>query len=220
MCYCQSLSVLALSLAVSLSAVSAAPQGPLPVIASGDLSEPPVYAYNYGVSDDESGTQFSQSEQRDGPLTSGSYSVALPDGRTQTVKYTDSGDGVNMEVSYDGVPLPPSPSIISQAPVISSAPVISQSSPIISSPVISHSSPVISHSSPIISNTSPVISHRPILSHSSPVISHRPILSQSSPVISHSPILSHSSPVISHSPILSHNSPFIPHASPIISHAP
>merc|ERR1712112_163762 len=69
-----------------------------------DLSEPPVYAYNYGVADDYSGANFAQTEQRDGYQTSGSYTVNLPDGRVQTVTYSDNGDGIVQDVSYTGTP--------------------------------------------------------------------------------------------------------------------
>merc|ERR1719369_898946 len=65
---------------------------------------PPVYSYQYGVNDDYSGANFQQSENRDGYSTSGIYTVALPDGRVQTVKYTDNGDGVIQDVTYEGVP--------------------------------------------------------------------------------------------------------------------
>merc|ERR1712128_54199 len=68
------------------------------------LAEPPVYNYQYGVSDDYSGASFQQSETRDGYATSGSYTDALPDGRIQTVKYTDNGDGIIQDVTYEGVP--------------------------------------------------------------------------------------------------------------------
>merc|ERR1712215_192078 len=86
-----------------LSLAAGAPAGPL-VAAPADLSEPPVYSYQYGVNDDYSGANFQQSENRDGYSTSGSYTVALPDGRIQTVKYTDNGDGVIQDVTYEGVP--------------------------------------------------------------------------------------------------------------------
>merc|ERR1711892_1565519 len=72
--------------------------------AAPDLAEPPVYNYQYGVSDDYSGASFQQSDTRDGYATSGSYTVALPDGRIQTVKYTDNGDGIIQDVTYEGVP--------------------------------------------------------------------------------------------------------------------
>ena len=41
------------------------------------------YAFEYGVHDEYSGTNFGQNEKRDGYATSGSYTVLLPDGRTQ-----------------------------------------------------------------------------------------------------------------------------------------
>merc|ERR1712045_259861 len=75
-----------------------------PAAAYGDLAEPPVYAYNYGVADDYSGANFAQTEQRDGYQTSGSYTVNLPDGRIQTVNYQDNGDGIVQDVSYTGTP--------------------------------------------------------------------------------------------------------------------
>merc|ERR1712025_616430 len=96
-----------LFIASLVAAASALPPYAAPVVvaASADLAEPPVYAYNYGVSDDYSGAQFSQSEQRDGLATSGSYSVNLPDGRVQTVTYVDNGDGITQDVSYSGEPV-------------------------------------------------------------------------------------------------------------------
>merc|ERR1711887_413546 len=59
-----------------------------------------------GVADDYSGAQFGQNEKRDGYSTSGSYRVALPDGRTQVVNYhtADAYSGNVAEVTYEGVP--------------------------------------------------------------------------------------------------------------------
>jgi len=52
------------------------------------------YKYQYSVADDESGTAFSADEASDGNGgKQGSYSVVLPDGRTQHVKYTS--DDIN-----------------------------------------------------------------------------------------------------------------------------
>merc|ERR1712106_671767 len=84
----------------ALVAVAAHPAG----YAAPDLAEPPVYTYQYGVQDDCSGNNFQQTESRDGYSTSGSYTVALPDGRVQTVNYVDNGDGIVQDVSYSGVP--------------------------------------------------------------------------------------------------------------------
>ncbi|XP_069973869.1 cuticle protein 7-like [Penaeus vannamei] len=63
---------------------------------------PPKYSYNYGVADEYSRANFGHSESRDGYKTEGSYTVDLPDGRKQTVKYVDNGDGLVAEVSYEG----------------------------------------------------------------------------------------------------------------------
>ncbi|XP_037804818.1 pro-resilin-like [Penaeus monodon] len=62
----------------------------------------PKYNYNYGVADGYSGANFGHSESRDGYKTEGTYSVDLPDGRKQIVKYVDNGDGLVAEVIYEG----------------------------------------------------------------------------------------------------------------------
>merc|ERR1719245_1952476 len=53
-----------------------------------EYDAPAVYKYGYAVADDYSGANFEANEGRDGYATSGSYRVALPDGRTQIVTYT------------------------------------------------------------------------------------------------------------------------------------
>ena len=67
---------------------------------------PAAYAYNYGVADSYSGAHYNAGEQRNGGSTSGSYSVALPDGRVQTVNYhvADAYSGFVADVQYSGVP--------------------------------------------------------------------------------------------------------------------
>ena len=53
-----------------------------------DLAEPSPYSYTYAVADDYSGAAFNQAESNDGTgVVDGSYSVNLPDGRIQHVKY-------------------------------------------------------------------------------------------------------------------------------------
>merc|ERR1711935_247530 len=67
--------------------------------------EPPVYAYQYAVSDPSvSGSVFSAQESRNDIEASGDYRVSLPDGRTQIVTYTISGPqgGYVANVQYDG----------------------------------------------------------------------------------------------------------------------
>merc|ERR1719347_2435043 len=76
-----------------------APYHPAPAYV--EKGEPAPYAYEYGVADDYSKAQFNAAETADanGAVT-GSYSVALPDGRTQHVKYTaDHYNGYVADVS-------------------------------------------------------------------------------------------------------------------------
>merc|ERR1712071_238977 len=70
-----------------------------------DLAEPSPYSYTYAVADEYSGAAFSQAESNDGTgVVQGSYSVNLPDGRTQHVNYhANDYDGYVADVSYDGV---------------------------------------------------------------------------------------------------------------------
>merc|ERR1711970_418528 len=71
----------------------------------------PEYNQRYEVADDETGAQFNHEEERDGAQTRGSYSVALPDGRVQTVTYYVNGEGGFVaEVTYEGdAQYPPEP---------------------------------------------------------------------------------------------------------------
>ena len=62
------------------------------------------YTYNYAVADDYSKAVFSAGETSDGASNvEGSYSVNLPDGRVQHVKYHSNGyDGFVADVTYEG----------------------------------------------------------------------------------------------------------------------
>ena len=54
------------------------------------------------MADDYSNSNFQAAESRDKSLTTGSYSVALPDGRLQTVNYqVDGTSGYIADVTYD-----------------------------------------------------------------------------------------------------------------------
>merc|ERR1712029_1129141 len=69
---------------------------------------PKPYAFQYGVADDYSGAKFNAQETADGKAVSGSYQVALPDGRIQTVTYTaDHYNGYVADVKYEGTPVYP-----------------------------------------------------------------------------------------------------------------
>merc|ERR1739849_67464 len=79
---------------------------PVAVAGADPLAEVSPYTYNYAVADDYSGSNFQAAESSDGlGNKQGSYSVALPDGRTQTVNYnTNDVDGYVADVAYAGVP--------------------------------------------------------------------------------------------------------------------
>merc|ERR1739838_569301 len=79
----------------------------LPVVPE-DLSPEP-YGYQYGVEDAETNNSFQKSESADtsGAVT-GSYVIALPDGRIQTTKYSaDPVLGYRAVVTYQGSPVYP-----------------------------------------------------------------------------------------------------------------
>lgn len=59
--------------------------------------------------DRNSGTAFSRSESSSGPVTKGSYRVALPDGRVQIVTYVADDGGYKASVTYEGEPVYPKP---------------------------------------------------------------------------------------------------------------
>lgn len=68
-----------------------------------EINVPPKYDFSYGVSDHYSGNSYQAAENRDGYITSGSYRVALPDGRTQIVTYSVHQDsGYVADVQYEG----------------------------------------------------------------------------------------------------------------------
>merc|ERR1719471_1192466 len=84
-----------------------APYHPEPVYHEPKGKEEP-YAFQYGVADDYTKTNFNAAETSDGNVVTGSYSVALPDGRIQHVKYTaDHYNGYVAEVTYEGTPVYP-----------------------------------------------------------------------------------------------------------------
>merc|ERR1712157_435681 len=76
------------------------------------------YTYQYGVADDYSKANFNAAETGDAAgVVSGSYDVALPDGRTQHVKYTsDNYNGYVADVTYDGVAAYPDAPAYAPAP--------------------------------------------------------------------------------------------------------
>ena len=61
----------------------------------------PPYSYTYAVEDSHAGVNFGESVSGGGDSVKGSYHVALPDGRLQTVNYAVAGEGGYVaDVSY------------------------------------------------------------------------------------------------------------------------
>merc|ERR1712038_977806 len=84
-------------------ALPAGPPAPYHAPAPKYDEAPKPYAFQYGVADDYSGAKFNAQEAADGKVVSGSYQVALPDGRIQTVTYTaDHYNGYVADVKYSG----------------------------------------------------------------------------------------------------------------------
>jgi hypothetical protein len=89
-----------------------------------EKEEPHPYSYQYGVSDEYSGSNFAASENSDTKVVTGSYTVHLPDGRIQTVTYTaDHYNGYVADVKYEGTavypetkPYVPAPAAYAPAP--------------------------------------------------------------------------------------------------------
>jgi len=67
------------------------------------------YSYNFGVNDEYSGVDYNRAESRsDLGVTKGSYTVALPDGRIQTVSYVGK-EALKTDllgIVYDSQPIP------------------------------------------------------------------------------------------------------------------
>ncbi|XP_064083308.1 uncharacterized protein LOC135199324 [Macrobrachium nipponense] len=60
------------------------------------------YKYGYSVASKDTGNYHARSEARDGETVSGSYKVALPDGRVQIVTYVADDNGFRADVNYEG----------------------------------------------------------------------------------------------------------------------
>merc|ERR1719400_591096 len=95
-----------LSLTVCVVAAVARPDAPPAAYAPAAPAypdEPAKYSYSYSVQDDYTSNNYGANEGRDGYATSGSYYVALPDGRLQKVTYSVNGDGGYVaDVTYEG----------------------------------------------------------------------------------------------------------------------
>merc|ERR1712223_1585823 len=82
------------------------------------------YTFTYAVADDYSKANFNAEETSDGASNvQGGYSVALPDGRIQHVKYVSNGyDGYVADVTYEGTAVYPEEKPYKPAPAYAPAP--------------------------------------------------------------------------------------------------
>lgn len=62
-----------------------------------------MHIYRYHVSDYKTGNNFGHTQKRNKEETKGEYSILLPDGRIQTVKYVANDSGFHADVSYQNV---------------------------------------------------------------------------------------------------------------------
>ena len=60
------------------------------------------HSFAWEVKDEPSKNDYSHQQESDGKVTTGSYRVALPDGRTQIVTYRADENGYVAEVKYEG----------------------------------------------------------------------------------------------------------------------
>ena len=65
-----------------------------------------TYSFDYAVKDDYYYNDQSHYQKSDGKTVSGTYRVALPDGRTQIVTYVADEYGYRADVKYEGVAKP------------------------------------------------------------------------------------------------------------------
>jgi len=141
------------------------------------------YTYTYAVADDYSKAAFNAEETSDGASNvQGSYRVALPDGRIQTVTYTSNGyDGYVADVTYEGTAsYPEAPAPGYKAAPAYAAPVVAHAAPAYAAPVVAHAV----HAAPVVAHAAPVVAHAPLaVAHGvhAPV-AHTPVSAAVAPV--------------------------------------
>merc|ERR1712172_442339 len=134
-----------------------APYAPAP-------SYPAVYDFAWDVLDTYSGNDFGHQESRNEALTTGSYHVALPDGRVQTVTYTVDGyGGYAAEVTYAGEAAYP------DTPAYKPAPVVVKAAP------AEPAQPAVKVSEPVPAPTYAPVTHAPVVYKPAPAYKPAPV---------------------------------------------
>jgi len=181
----------------SLLAASALAQNPSygPPQVKEEVFPPQPFAYQYGVQDTYSGSNFGKTETQDeGGNVNGEYTIALPDGRTQIVKYRADGNGYVADVSFEGVAQYPDDVKPSYGP----APLPAYKP----APIATYQpAPVVSY------QPAPVVSYQP-----APVVSYEPPTTTTTPQPQPPPLLLHHPLMLllHHPPMLLHHSPPMP----------
>ncbi|XP_032798283.2 cuticle protein 18.6 [Daphnia magna] len=67
-----------------------------------EYNSPMPYSFSWDVNDYASKNNYAHSESSNGKAVTGSYRVALPDGRTQIVTYRADHNGYVADVKYEG----------------------------------------------------------------------------------------------------------------------
>ncbi len=62
---------------------------------------PMPFNFDWAVQDEPSYNNFAHKADSDGKVVTGSYRVALPDGRVQVVTYRADENGYNADVKYE-----------------------------------------------------------------------------------------------------------------------
>lgn len=154
---------------------------------------PAKYDFEWQVLDTYSGNDFGHQESRNDAKTTGSYHVALPDGRVQRVTYfVDGYGGYHAEVTYEGdakypayvAASEPRPTYVraEAKPVVEAEPV--EPEPVVTTP---SPPPVVSTYPPVVTSTyAPVVStYPPLASTYAPVAStYPPVVKSYAPIVS------------------------------------
>ncbi|XP_040580122.1 uncharacterized protein [Lepeophtheirus salmonis] len=156
-----------------------APYHPAPYHPEPSYHEPAKpYAFEYGVHDEYTGTNFNAQETTDGKTVHGSYNVQLPDGRLQTVTYTaDDYNGFVADVKYEGkphydeykpAPYKPAPPVYHKP-----APVYHKPAPVYHKPAPIYHKPAPYRPAPIYHKPAPIY-HKPSPYHPTPIYKPAP----------------------------------------------
>ena len=132
---------------------------------------PPVYSFDWEVLDSYSKNDYGHQETRNDKTTTGSYHVALPDGRVQRVTYSVDGyGGYTAEVTYEGDASYPeaTPYQPRSYPVVQPYSAASQAAPVRAAAPVAPAAPVV----PVLPVTAAPVAAAPVTA--APVVKEAP----------------------------------------------